>query len=1363
MGGAAPDALNHQPPDCSAEPTILGVLASLLIALLSLPLFVCSQVGVRQSAEAVSVRLGALAESCQAQLDGFKSRALRATAPAAQSRHTYVTDWSVVEPQPEEDMARDTAALLLSQMSSNGRQQIAASRAARAALVVVAMGGVTVHREPLPLVALEKVLALAQAPMSASMWLLTDVAPAGPAHMGPWGLARSVRAEAMLPLRCMVADVTTAFAHGHTISEPEYVVQRATHRVPRLTTAPPSFEGSIRFETGAAGGHVVTGGTGGLGLLTGRWLAQRGASHLVLASRSGALARDAGVQWKAAQSSGVRIGLESCDTSDSVHVWRLVVRVAALTGVWHAAGCLADAMLPNQDARAFACVLAPKAHGAHSLHATTMTAAMRSFALFSSMVALFGGSGQANYSSANVCLDALATCRQADGAAACSVQWGAWAETGMASRGAAGERMAAMEASSGVSRIRLAQGLEALSAATQAAAPPVLGMVPVVWSLYLAGAAAVPAFLVKLAPKVKREQRGGVVASMTASKSGDVSLEVVLEFVTRTAGGTVDADAPLMEAGVDSLGAVELRNQLQGAAGGEMPSTLVFDFPTARQITTHLQSTRQDATPTDDNEAAVLVTGAAVSSDAGSSDAIVEFSGLSSTLPGGALGPNDLRAFSHCGRDLLRVIPSSRWEVEELAQTIIDFPPEVKGRVQHGGFLNVAELFEHDSFSISAAEAVAMDPQQRQLLECGYAALYRAGSSKATLLGDVVAANVGQWRSDFADVLARMPAGRSVYAATGSACSVTCGRVSFVLGLQGPCATFDTACSSAAVASHSSLRALQRSECNAALSAGVNMIMDPAAMRGNAIAGFTSVTGRSHTFDARADGYGRGEGIVVMACRQGADAPVGLGVLALGSAVRQDGRTASLTAPSGQAQQRVLRAAFADAHVASDEVALLECHGTGTALGDPIEAGAFAAVLLAHRSTKPLVVGSIKANAGHLEAGAGISGALKLLVALQDHAGSPNAHLRVLNSHVGFAVRGLSCALSAQPSALASEARIGGISSFGYAGTIVHAVLQVCHTAGNTTLSAPLTHRRRVYPWIEPPHPFVQRRAASSDGTSVFTSPVAGALYALVADHAVQGRVIFPGAGYLEMARAAGARALQALYFLQPLAVEAPGLLVECAISHGRVEVRSAEDSTLEDAKLHCSGATASSGSGRHVDRVWLRALAHAADVGALYDTFDAAGLQYGPGYRTLMNAWGDTSNALARLRARVTHERTGLHPADLDDTLCTSAMIASSGETRLPFAVDDALLQGALGELWAVRSRISHCRDDNIPMLERSLVVLGVSFAGCRATGTGGGRAAPRSCTRAAGGEPRRLQVARFACRCRCADITPPVRHRVE
>jgi hypothetical protein len=163
------------------------------------------------------------------------------------------------------------------------------------------------------------------------------------------------------------------------------------------------------------------------------------------------------------------------------------------------------------------------------------------------------------------------------------------------------------------------------------------------------------------------------------------------------------------------------------------------------------------------------------------------------------------------------------------------------------------------------------------------------------------------------------------------------------------------------------------------------------------------------------------------------------------------------------------------------------------------------------------------------------------------------------------------------------------------------------------------------------------------------------------------------------------------VYFLQPLAAEAPGLLIECAVSNECFEVRASETEVFEDATVHCSGAMATDSNWQHVSHASLRTVLRTADVGALYDDFDAVGLQYGPGYRTLINVWGGASDALARLRARLTHECTHVHPASLDDALCTSAAMAASsggGGTRLPFAVDDASLQGAPGELWAVRSR---------------------------------------------------------------------------
>jgi len=196
------------------------------------------------------------------------------------------------------------------------------------------------------------------------------------------------------------------------------------------------------------------------------------------------------------------------------------------------------------------------------------------------------------------------------------------------------------------------------------------------------------------------------------------------------------------------------------------------------------------------------------------------------------------------------------------------------------------------------------------------------------------------------------------------------------------------------------MRALQRLECDAALSAGVNMVLDHGTMRGNAVAGFTSPTGRSHTFDVRADGYARGEAIDAIASRL-RDSDTDSAIQVLGSAVRQDGRSASLTAPNGQAQQGVLTAALDDASISSAELALHEAHGTGTALGDPIEAGSMSAVFLSQRRTTPYVVGSYKANGGHAEPGAGLAGVLKLLSQLRDVTASPNAHLRSLNPHVG--------------------------------------------------------------------------------------------------------------------------------------------------------------------------------------------------------------------------------------------------------------------------------------------------------------------------------------------------------------------------
>ena len=271
------------------------------------------------------------------------------------------------------------------------------------------------------------------------------------------------------------------------------------------------------------------------------------------------------------------------------------------------------------------------------------------------------------------------------------------------------------------------------------------------------------------------------------------------------------------------------------------------------------------------------------------------------------------------------------------------------------------------------------------------------------------------------------------------------------------------------------------------------------------------------------------------------------------------------------------------------------------------------------------------------------------------------------------------------------------MSSFGYSGVIAHAVLQCTPDGAPAADSLPLSYQRRAFPWFDFPHPFAQRHLPSStDDAHLFRSPTAGALCALVANHVILGRVIFPGAGYLEVARAAASSAeaplaLHGVYFLQPLATETPELHVECTVSGGRFEVRSGVDDNFVDAPVNCSGALVALAQWEVISLASARAHSgsRAADAEALYNAFASAGLQYGPGFRTLGQMFGGGNDALARLRSRLTHEGTHVHPADLDDALCASVITASSGgggETRVPFAVDDALLQGAARKLWAVR-----------------------------------------------------------------------------
>ena len=460
--------------------------------------------------------------------------------------------------------------------------------------------------------------------------------------------------------------------------------------------------------------------------------------------------------------------------------------------------------------------------------------------------------------------------------------------------------------------------------------------------------------------------------------------------------------------------------------------------------------------------------------------------GMSCRLPASTHAPARLMAVVSRCVDAASEVPASRWQGGAAAEGL----ESVSDRTRHGAFVCGAESFDSARFGISAAEAGAMDPQQRLVLECSYAALGEGGLQRGRLMGSGVGVGVGIYAVEYGQLLAVSELRHSVYASTGASLSIASGRLSFVLGLVGPCVSFETACSAALVALDAGVHALRLASCEAYSAAGVNLMLLPASSVGFAVAGMTSVRGRCHTFDRRADGFARADGCgAVCAERAGMNSAM---AVAVGSAVRQDGRSASLTAPNGQAQGALLAATLGDAETTAAAQNVCEAHGTGTALGDPIEVGAVGFVLLASRCggncEPPLGMSSIKASHGHGESTAGMSGLLVLCGSLRPKAAAPNAQLRVLNPRLGTAVRGGGCALSTQTCAgLAPSVgcAAGGVSSFGYSGTIAHALLRGAPVTISTVDLANArssASRRRFFPWqqLTPSHRTVARRQVST-------------------------------------------------------------------------------------------------------------------------------------------------------------------------------------------------------------------------------------------------------------------------------------------
>ena len=418
--------------------------------------------------------------------------------------------------------------------------------------------------------------------------------------------------------------------------------------------------------------------------------------------------------------------------------------------------------------------------------------------------------------------------------------------------------------------------------------------------------------------------------------------------------------------------------------------------------------------------------------------------GIGCRFPGGVHDPESFWRLLSGGVDAIGEVPSDRWD----ADAYYDPDPQAAGKIttKQGGFLDEVDRFDAGFFRIAPREAVQLDPQHRLLLEVAWEALEHAGQTRASLDGSCTGVFVGITTSDYGQII-RREGGKALdaYFPTGNAFNAAAGRLSYLLGLQGPSMAVDAACASSLVAVHLACQSLRTGDCRLALAGGVNLMLAPDAHVAMSRAHALAPDGRCKTFDASADGYGRGEGCGMVVLKRLSDAIAGRDpILAVvrGSAVMQDGHSGGLTVPNGAAQQAVIRAALAHAGVAPGDVDYVEAHGTGTSLGDPIEVRALGAVFGPGRGPEhPLVLGSVKTNIGHLESAAGVAGLIKVVLALEHRAIPPHLHLRELNPDI---------AQEPMPKLIPSATmpwptegpRIAGVSAFGLSGTIAHMVVE---------------------------------------------------------------------------------------------------------------------------------------------------------------------------------------------------------------------------------------------------------------------------------------------------------------------------------
>lgn len=787
------------------------------------------------------------------------------------------------------------------------------------------------------------------------------------------------------------------------------------------------------------GVYLVTGGLGGLGRIFAGYLLQQWDAHVMLVGRSqpGSPARQWLSQW-GSRATYLREDVSRSGGADAI-IQAALQQYGRLDGILHTAGVLRDGLARDRTEEDFSAVTAVKIDAARALAAAAEGAHCGWIVAFSSTAGVFGNAGQSVYAFANASLDAWAA-EPGGSVRRVSIAWPLWREGGMR---ASEEAMRLQAETLGMHPLETSEGVEAFE------------------QILASGAAT----CVVLKTSQRAVEKRAVTTPSVAVTAGIDAKKLVEDLrgmaakVLRIDATLLDPETDTAEYGFDSVTFTSLANEVNRAFGLEVTPAVLFEHRTLAGFAQYLWSEHQaklrpaaaptiiqpPAMPVESSRVPVLAALAtpSITSAPSREREPVAIVGISGVFP----GASDLETFwknLDSGHDAIGKPALDRWVVR---------PGE---ELPWGGFMADVDKFDALFFDISPREAELMDPQQRLMLQSVWRAIEDAGYKKSDFAGTKTGLFVGVAANDYANVLAHAGVEVEAYSSTGNAHSVLANRISYFFDLNGPSEAIDTACSSSLVAIHRAIESIESGSSAMAIVGGVNALLSPAGFTAFTRAGMLCADGRCKSFDARANGYVRGEGVGALVLKKLSHAVRdGDRIYATirGSAENHGGHVQSLTVPNPNAQARLLQDAWARAGLDPSTLGLIEAHGTGTPLGDPIEINglkkAFASSQAATEVTLPrCAIGAVKTNIGHLETAAGIAGVIKVLLAMRHGRIPGNVHLATLNPYIQVEGTPFYFPRSSEPWIRLRDAsgrelpRRAGVSSFGFGGANAHIVLE---------------------------------------------------------------------------------------------------------------------------------------------------------------------------------------------------------------------------------------------------------------------------------------------------------------------------------